>query len=355
MRTSISTIILVCLIFLCGSSFADEIVFTNGERLIGKFERMEEGKLIFKSQLVGEVKVDLSHVSHISTDTPFDIHLLDGTVLKSKTFKSEADRFTIDGTAESQEQTFALSTLSALNPLPKPKVKWSGSITAGFTSSHGSSFSENLNIDGDLNMRTEKHRFWLNSRFVLERNKDDNGDKKTTEENFTVSGTYSYYFTEKFFGYLNERFKKDHIDNLDYRITSVPGVGYQWIDTDKLQFSTQGGVGLLQEKYTSRVPDPTGEKVWTKEVDRKEDLIIQIGYHFAWKLNDKFSFVSNLAHNPSADDFSDYNLTHDSEVRAFITQSLYCSFKFILDYDSSPGEDSASTDTDYILGFGWRF
>lgn len=336
-------------------SFADEVIFKNGERLIGEFERLEEGKLIFKSQIAGEITVDADKLQEIFSEKFLEIHLKGGAILKSKTFRSEADQFTVDGTEEREEQTFLMSDLSAINPPLRPNVRWSGSISAGFTSSHGSSFSEDTSVSGDMVMRTDKHRLSIDGRYVVERNKDDNGDKKTTKENFVIAGKYDYFFTKKLYTYVSERFKKDHIDDLDYRIISAIGAGYQWSETDRFNFSTYGGLGLLQEKYTSRIPDPTEEKIWIKKVDRKNDFMLQMGYHLGWKPHDKINFVSNFSCNPSIDDFSDYNLTYDAEVRAFITKSLFSSFKFILDYDSTPGEDSASTDTDYILGFGWQF
>ena len=351
----IKIIIMIVVTSIYSISFADEIIFKNGERLIGEFERLEEGKLIFKSEIAGEITVGIDKVQDIYSEKVLEIHLKDGEILKSKILKIEETHFAVEGTEERKEQTFAMSDLSAINPPIKPKVRWSGSLSAGFTSSHGSSFSENASVNGDLVVRTEKHRITIDGRYVAERDEDDSGGKKTTTENFVIQGKYDYFFTKKFFGYLSERFKKDHIDDLDYRYTSVIGAGYQWSETDKLNFNTYGGPGLLQEKYSSRIPDPTGEKIWAKDVQRKEDLILQTGYHLAWKPHDKIRFVSNFTYNPSIDDFSEYNITYDAEVRAFITKSLYSSFKFILDYDSTPGEDSASTDTDYILGFGWQF
>ena len=351
----IRIIIMIVVTSIYSISFADEIIFKNGERLIGEFERLEEGKLIFKSQIAGEITVGVDKVQEIYSEKVLEIHLKDGEILKSKTFKSEADHFTVEETEERKEQTFAMGDLSAINPPVKPKVRWSGSISAGFTSSHGGSFSENASVNGDIVVRTDKHRITINGRYVAERDEDDSGSKETTTENFVIQGKYDYFFTKKVFGYLSERFKKDHIDDLDYRYTSVIGAGYQWSETDMLNFNTFGGPGLLKEKYSSRIPDPTGEKIWTKKVDRRNDYILQTGYHLAWKPHNKINFVSNFTYNPSIDDFSEYNLTYDAEIRAFITKSLFSSFKFILDYDSTPGEDSASTDTDYILGFGWQF
>lgn len=352
-RLCLCTIVMLC-VFI-GRGVADEIVFTNGERLIGTLKQAQGNTLTFVSEMAGEITVDLDRVKRVVTAAPMTINLTDGATLKGTTLESDGERFTVSEAPRGKAEHFATAALSAINPKPEPKVQWSGSLTAGFKSSHGSSFSENYSVDGNLGMRTARHRIRMDGRYSAERDKDSSGDKKTTEENVTLNGVYSYYFTKRFFVYWNERFKKDHIDDLDYRITSVPGLGYQWIDTDSLQFSTRGGVGLLQEKYTSKVPDPEDETREVKKISRREDLIMQTGYHAEWKINDRFSFVSNLAYNPSPDDFSEYNLTHDSEIRAFITKSLFSSFKFILDYDSEPGEDSASTDTDYILGFGWRF
>jgi putative salt-induced outer membrane protein YdiY len=346
---------IIFLLIVWSTSSADEVVFENGERLIGTFERVEGDKLIFKSEIAGEISVDISKIENIYSEKPLEILLDDGTLLKGNTIKREEDTFTVQEEKEGAEQTFVNADLYEIYPFPRPEVKWSANLSAGFTSSHGSSFSENTNLDWSFRLRTKKQRFRQNGWFILDRDEDSDGEEITTEENFTVLAIYDYFFTEKIYGYWSERFKKDHIDDLDYRITSAWGGGYQWKETESLDFSTFAGLGYLQEKYTSRVPDPTGEKIWTKDVSRRNDIILQSGYHFEWKPFSKIHFLSNLTYNPSIDDWGDYNLTHDSEVRASITNKIYATFKFILDYDSDPGEDSASTDTDYILGLGWQF
>ena len=382
MRISISIIITIFLLVVWSTVSADEVIFENGERLIGTFERVEGKKLIFKSEIAGEISVDISKIKDIYSEKPLEIVLDDGTLLTGKTIKREEDTFTVQEEQEGPEQTFVKADLYEIYPSPRPKVKWSANVSAGFKSSHGSSFSENTNVDWSFRLRTKKHRFRQNGWFVVERSEDSDGEEITTEENFTVLAIYDYFFTEKIYGYWSERFKKDHIDDLDYRITSAWGGGYQWQETDKLEFSTFAGLGYLQEKYTSRIPNPayigteprgitgfkyvqgryTGrlpyqvtEKKWLKDISRKNDIILQSGYHFEWKPFSKIHYLSNLTYNPSVNDWGDYNLTHDSEVRASITNKIYATFKFVLDYDSDPGEDSASTDTDYILGLGWNF
>ena len=82
---------------------------------------------------------------------------------------------------------------------------------------------------------------------------------------------------------------------------------------------------------------------------------LQFGYHYLWKPIQNTLVLSNLSYTPAIDDFSDYFLTFDAELRISITKSFYSSFKYILDYDSEPGDDSGSTDTKYIIGLGRDF
>ncbi|MBW1785462.1 MAG: DUF481 domain-containing protein [Deltaproteobacteria bacterium] len=362
MSIIISTIVFVCLSVFSYNSYADEVVFENRERLIGTFKKVEGKKLIFKSEIAGEISVDISKIKDIYSEKLLEILLEDGTLLKGKIIKKEEGTFTVQEEIEGTKQTFVKADLYDIYPSPKPKVKLSGSLSAGFKSSHGGSYSEDTAVNWTFLLRSKKHRFKQGGWLVIERSEDSDGEKKTTEEKFTIFATYAYFFTEKIFGYWSERFKKDHIDDLDYRLTSAWGSGYQWSETDKLDFYTFAGLGYLQEKYENRVPNPnytesnpTREKKWLKDVSRRNDIILQSGYHIEWKPFSKIHYLSNFAYNPSIDDWGDYNITHDSEVRTFITSKIYFTFKFILDYDSTPGKGSASTDTDYILGFGWKF
>jgi putative salt-induced outer membrane protein YdiY len=353
----------IFLALISGKAYADEIVFKNGERLIGTFERMEGGKLIFKSQTIGEVTIDISQVKLINAEKLFNIHFQDGNILKSKIFKSEEDLFTVDGTDAAKGQTFEVSAVSAINPPVKPKVTWDGSIAAGYTSTHGNTFTEQANVALGVVIRSERTRLRLDSLYVLGRDEDDDtGDKKTHEENFSIGAKYDYFFTKKVFGYVSGSFKKDHIADLDYRTITGAGGGYQWIETGAMKFSTDAGLALLKEKYTNKVSkkvddgeDSEDSFILVKEVTRSNKTSLQFGYNFDWKPYEKINFLSNMTYTPSVDDFSDYYLKFDAELRLAITNSIYNSFKFILDYDSEPGEDSSTTDTKYILGVGWDF
>jgi len=341
-------IFFIVLIVFCVSetSMADEILFKNGERLIGTAVRMENAKVVFKSQLAGEVEVDLAQVQSLTTKSVMNLHLSDGSIVKSSEIKANETGLTVKG---SGVESIPLSNIKAINPSIDPNIVWKGNITAGFNTTNGNTYNEQSNISINAVRRSKKTRLRFDGIYLVARDEDsDTGDKRTTEENFTIKSKYDYFFSSKIFSYLSGSFKKDHIADLDYRTIYGSGLGYQWIEEERLKFSTDAGLALLKEKYTSKING-------TSQVTRSDDLSLQFGYNYFWEPIQNTLVLSNLSYTPAIDDFSDYYLTFDAELRISFAKSFYTSFKYILDYDSEPGDDSGSTDTKYIIGLGWDF
>ena len=341
--------VLLSMALLFGSvsnGLADIVEFKNGDHLSGKFVRVEKGKLIFKSNVAGEVTVKLTDVKSFATDEAIEIHLKDGTVLKSKVSSGEQGRFIVAKTDIMPRQDLAFADVKVINPPPKPKVKWHGDITGGFSSTHGNTFTESGSINVNLSRRSEKDRITLSGLYIIGRSENSTTKvNKTTEESFTMSGKYDYFLSKKWYYFINGRFKKDHIADLDRRIIGGMGFGYQWIESENMKFSTDAGLAELCEQFTRE-----------GEVTKKDEVTAQLGYHFDTKIYEKLTFQHNLTYFPSiAGKISDYFLTANVEIRLSLTDTMYGSFKAILDYDSTPAKDVGTTDTKYILGVGWKF
>src|SRR5579864_4975136 len=54
-----------------GQTPPDELVFTNGERLIGHLVRSQAKSVVFKSDMVGEVTVDWSKIQELRSNGQF--------------------------------------------------------------------------------------------------------------------------------------------------------------------------------------------------------------------------------------------------------------------------------------------
>lgn len=319
---------------------ADEIVFINGDRLIGKIDHAQDGKLVFNSDVAGKVTIDTSKIQTFSTDEAIEVHLKDGSVLVRKVVSSKAGKFAIEGTETVKAQDFDLADISSINP---PKPKWTGNVSAALASTHGNTKTEAISASVNLSKRTEKDRTQLSADYARGKQEDpDTGEDKTTENWWRTKAKYDYFFTKKFYGYLDGRYETDKIAELDRRVIVGSGGGYQWIESENMNFSTEAGLASLYEKFEN-------------QTDSNTNLSAQLGYNFDKKLAKGLKFIHDLTYYPSTEKFSDYYLTSTGEIRTHFTENMFLNFKVILNYDASPAVDAGTTDTKYMLGLGYSF
>ena len=334
---------MLCLAGLAQSVYADEIIFINEDRLTGKIDHVLESKMVFKSDVAGKVTIEMSKIQTFSTDAPVSVYLKDDNVLLQKIDSSEPGKFAIAGAGIVKAQEFELTAISSINPPPKPEPKWTGNISAGFTSTHGNTRTNNISASANLSKRTEKDRTQLSADYAKARQKDpDTGEKNTTEDWWRSKAKYDYFFTKKLYGYLDGRYEKDAIAQLDRRMIVGSGGGYQWIESEDMNFSTEAGVASLYEKFDN-------------QTDSNSEISVQAGYNFDKRLMKNVKFIHELTYYPSMEKFSDYFLTSTAEVRANFTETMFTNFKVIFGYDATPAIGTGATDVKYIWGIGYNF
>jgi len=307
---------------------------------------MSEGKITITSETIGDVQVRIEDVETFSTDTPIELHFKDGTVLTEKVQADDAGLVATEGSGVVKPQTFAVSDIVAVNPPSKPKPKWKGDITAGYTITKGNSNTSTANVNIDMARRSETDRITLGGAYLFSQQEDPNtGDNETTTDKWYTSVKYDYFFAPKAYTFVDARLERNRIADLDMRLTTGLGAGFQWIETERIELNTEAGLAWLYEAYST---DETGEKNSSNEISA------QLGYHLDASLNDHVSFLHRLKYYPAASNLSDYYLTTDAELRADLTRSLFASIKGILDFDSTPAEDAKHSDITYIFGLGIR-
>ncbi|OHB63731.1 MAG: hypothetical protein A2Y77_09635 [Planctomycetes bacterium RBG_13_62_9] len=342
MRTK-SMLFLLCLATVSATVLGDQVLLKNGDRLTGKIVSLVEGKLVLQSDTAGQVTISVKDIRTFSSDAPIEIHLKDGTILRQPVAAAEPNEFAISDGKPLRSQTFRLGDVVSINPPPKPEPKWTGSISGAVSSTHGNTKADSVTAGVSAARRTEKDRMTAGADYGKSTQRDrDTGEDETTEDWWRARAQYDYFFTKKFFGFVNGRYERDAIAELDRRIVVGGGAGYQWIETAKTSFSTGFGLASLYEKFDNQ-PDSNSE------------LSLQAGYNFDRRLGEKLRFVHDLTYYPSVEQFSDYFLTSTAELRATLTKSMFANFKVIFNYDESPAPGRGGTDVKYLLGVGINF
>lgn len=336
-------IVMACLVLLAQSSHGDEIHLKNGDRLSGKIQHLVDGKLIFKADVAGPVTVDLSNIETLSSDDPIAVNLKDETGFTQKVLSAEPGRFAIEGSESMKAQEFAVADIVSINPPIKPIPKWTGDIAVGVTSTHGNTKTEMISANANFSKRTEQDRTTVSTDYAKgEQENPDTGETVTIEDWWRARGKYDYFFSKKMYGYLDGRYEKDAVADLERRVIVGVGAGYQWIESEDMNFSSEFGLASLYEKFDN-------------QTESNDEISLQLSYNFDKKLRKNIKLVHDLTYYPSIDKFSDYFLTSTAGIRADFTETFFLTLKAILNYDTTPAIGAHKTDVKYFLGLGYRF
>lgn len=333
--TNLSKLVFVTALTVMTSLFADEVLFKSGDRLSGTVKSVANGKMVFDSAVAGTITLDLKDIQTFATDEPIDIQLADGQIVSQKISVSDPGLVTV-GAADSLE----IAAIDKLNP---EKVKWSGIITAGATFLRGNTKSDTASVGIEAARRSERDRMAVAAGYLTSKQRDNNTRKSSTiADNWFIKGQYDYFMSEKSYGYGNLRYERDRVADLEMRLTPGVGLGYQWLETDDLRFSTEAGVHWVYEKY-----DDANET--------RKYMAGRLAYHLSKDFNSKVSAFHNAEYIPSFEYVDDFLVNADLGLRAAITARLSFEAKAQLVYNSNPSEDRDKKDLRYIVGAGWIF
>lgn len=356
-RKTAAAALFVCALATATTTYGDEVLFKNGDRLTGTIVTADGGKLTIKTAVAGEVKVDLKDVQTFRTDQPVDLRMSNGSVIKDKVVPATqpgtvetAGAGTVQTTgttapAPAAPQPVELADIKKINP---PPVAWTGSIRAGGLIARGNTNTDSLNVGADATRRTDDDRTTLNAGYFFGREKNANAPAtadghpwNTTTNNWFAQGKYDYFFAPKWYAYGLMRVEQDEIADLDLRLTPGIGLGYQWVETPDFKFSTEGGLSWVYENYSTGRTD--------------EHFAARLAYHLDKKINDRVALFHNFEYLPSVEDVGDYNFNADVGMRVGLTARWFTELKAEWRYDSTPAKGKSTDDTRYILSLGWTF
>lgn len=60
---------------------------------------------------------------------------------------------------------------------------------------------------------------------------------------------YDHFFTKKWYGYAEAAAEQDEVKDLDLRYTLGVGAGYQFVESERTNFSLEGGVSYVDGNY----------------------------------------------------------------------------------------------------------
>ena len=318
------------------SAFGDVVIFKSGDRLTGTIKKVKDGKMTFDSLVAGEIKLKMEEIQTFSTDEPITIEKPDGSQVETTTSAGEEGRITLakGGAA------MPLTDIAEINP---EAPAWHGQIVPGANISRSNTHSQNVNVNAEAGLRRENDRISLGGGYLFDRKRDNSTNKDDTiEDKWFLKGKYDYFVSDQLYVYGGASYEKDRINNLDMRFSPGGGLGYQWVESDDLNFNTEGGFNYVHEEYTD--PD-----------DTRDHIAVRLAYHLDKTLWENVKAFHNVTYLPSTERSDIYLIYADAGVQTTLIDNWILEAKAGLEHNSEPAAGLEKTDYRYTLGVGYTF
>lgn len=247
-------------------------------------------------------------------------------------------------------QTVSVSEVEPVDVVdaaPNPDVGlwgavWSGRANLGATLQDGNSNEKTINADAEVQAEwmdgdKPKHRATIKADYDRE---EDNGTK--TEDNRSVEGLYDYFFAPKWFLDVNAKYEEDEISDLDHRITTGFGLGYQPYKQDDLNLQFILGPSYLREEFANGDTEDSAAIREATEYDQKFwDDLIQLFHEHELLV--------------PTDDTDAFVFESESGVRVPLRKGLVATAEVEYDWDNAPAPGVEEDDTTYALKLGYEW
>lgn len=333
----------------CSSVAADQIEFSNGDRISGQIQKLDGEHLVVRTDYADELRVRLDAVRHLTTTDAVRVVLKDGrkftgrlelregmgTIAPPEGAPVELAAGQIDALRSATEQTEYEARQAEL-----ARAQWHAASDVGFAMTRGNSVTSTLNTSGIVTRTTTESRLTFNASTLFASNRDSTGVTETTADTMLFGGRYDRNLTERLFAFGFGELFRNQLQDLDLRTTVGAGAGWRLRDTETLGFDVFGGGTYTNEKFTL--------------VTRNAAEIFG-GEELRWKLNDTLSLKESFAIFPNLSRGGEYRMTFDSSLEGKLSAWLSWHLTFTDRFVSDPPLGNQRNDLLLTTGLRLRF
>jgi len=296
----------VALLFIfLGTSqlFADEILFSNGDRLTGTILKVTDTNITLDSDLAGKIEVSREGIESINGE--------DREVYLSENFAPALE----------------------LAPEPEFKIKWTKQVSLGYSQAGGNTEKSQFNGELKVDRKTEGDEFNLKWTGYYA-----TSDKTTDVKKYYGLVRYAYSYGEdlKWYRFVKMEADQDKFSNVSWRVIPSAGIGYWFSDEDDYKAMVEGALGY---EYTSYHDGTSSEG---------ELIFVPRGF-FEKVLVGDLRFREDVTLYPSLEEIGEFRIHSETALINPLTEMLDWKISFIDDYDSDPKGTAENNDYRLIL------
>ena len=326
--------------FLLPLASADEVLISDGSRLIGELVRHDTEVLKLKTSFAGTIEIDWAEVKEVILSEPGTVLLADDQTLEIKALSREGDQFVLYPVTSEAPVYVEGSQVKAFEPESwelGQGHKRTGRVNLAIEDEQGN--SEEREYDLDLEFH---NRWYKNHLTVLGQLEYDTTRGLTTTDNWTFFANFDHTFSGKWYYSGALLMRQDLFKDLKLRTSVGPALGYRFYDSRQLKLRTELGAYYLEDDFYEQVDESFWGPGWYLEYEQ-----------MIWKR--RLQLYHRHFGTAAANESGKYIWRSWTGIRAPILSGFIASAEYEIDYDSEPAVEVETTDTTFKLKLGYEW
>jgi putative salt-induced outer membrane protein YdiY len=315
----------------------------NGDHFTGQVKRLQNGLLFVETDYVsGNIGLDWNQVESVQSTATFHIVLNNGQRLVGKIEKLSGEKanredFLIrEATGEVQVASASIVNIGSKKPTFWRQLQ--GSIDLGYSFTSGNSQST-LNADTNAAYRT---RAWEAATSFDSTFSGQSGASKTNRDD--LQSTFTKFLNRNSFLAGLSDFLHSSQQDLNLRTTLGGGYGRFLKRTTNSNLSWLGGFVYVHESFDTTAAQPSGQNV---------EAVLGLQYNLVrFNFGD---FESQTRVFPGLTDAGRVRVTTNNSVTIKLRNNFHLSFTFWDNFDSRPPATAKRNELGISSGIGWSF
>jgi putative salt-induced outer membrane protein len=342
LRYCILTILIVC------AAFADQITMINGDRLSGRIQRLEGGKLLIVTDMAGAVALPWSNVGSIVSTQPLYVILKDGRVFTGTIVNAQGGMRLQDSnesmvvpretivTVRSFDEQIQFQRVEERKLAPRFLDPWTGFVDLGVSLTRGNAdvTTYSLNGNGVRARPRNKLSMYFNSLYATNRNQPPPGVTANVRRG---GARMEFNFSPRQFAFFSGDFEFDQLQRLDLRSVGAAGFGRHLVKTERHTFDVFAGATGNRELFATGLKRLSAEALLSEESSHRITTVL--------------SFKQRLAFFPNLTDTGQYRATGDSSAVMSLARWLSWQVSASSRYISNPVPGARRHDLLFTTGF----
>ena len=334
-RMSISAALVIGVIH---PAFAGDVLLRNGDHITGKIVSLAGGALTVKSNVAGELTIEVKNVKTFSSDEAVTIRIRDEHPFESRITAGPDGKIEVRRSPAAAPELVALTDVTEINP---SEPRWAGELMLNGKFTWGDSRTEEAGLSFVLDKEWQRDRLHFRGEYTYGRERDDATGLMSTSDDFgNAYGKYARDVRDRLYLDVNAKVLHDGLAELQSRVQPAGGVGYRWLEGQLLTFFTDVGVAFTNERFGTF----GSRSFWGPQLE----------YGVDWTPHRRVTLSNSLEWYPSFSDFGgNYVLDTRASARVTFWQHTFLELRAEYEFDSQPAPSTKRGQARLIIGPGW--